>query len=141
MDEPEVLRAKQARIRSQARGRRVKFKFHNVESSLLEAVLSRGDRCVAEAVERAWRLGAQLDAWDEHFRFPLWQQAFEETGVRISDYAHRRWGEDEWLPWDHIFAGVTKQFLLAEKHRAERGETTPDCRDGKCTRCGACVTT
>ncbi|MBM4040071.1 MAG: TIGR03960 family B12-binding radical SAM protein [Planctomycetes bacterium] len=141
MDEPEVLRAKQARIRSQARGRRVKFKFHNVESSLLEAVLSRGDRRVAEAVERAWRLGAQLDAWDEHFRFPLWQQAFEETGVRISDYAHRRWGEDEWLPWDHIFAGVTKQFLLAEKHRAERGETTPDCRDGKCTRCGACVTT
>ncbi len=139
MDEPDVLRAKQARIRAQARGRRVRFKFHDVESSILEGVLSRGDRRVAEAVERAWRLGAQLDAWDEHFRFPLWQQAFAETGVRISDYAHRRWDEDEWLPWDHIFAGVTKEFLLAEKHKAERGEGTPDCREGKCGRCGACL--
>jgi hypothetical protein len=117
----------------------VRFKFHNVETSVLEGVLSRGDRRVAEAVERAWRLGAQLDAWDEHFRFPLWRQAFEETGVRPADYAHRRWGEDEWLPWDHIFAGVTKEFLLAERRKAEKGEATPDCREGKCARCGACV--
>jgi len=139
MDEPEVLHAKQARLRSRARGRRVRFKFHNVERSQIEGVLSRGDRRVAEALYRAWQLGAQLDAWDEHFRHPLWLQAFEDTGVRPADYAGRRWAEDEALPWDHIDAGVTKRFLLAEKRRAERGETTPDCRLSVCPNCGACV--
>jgi len=139
MAEPEALRAKQARIRSLARGRRVRFKFHDVERSHIEAALSRGDRSVAEAVEGAWRLGAQLDAWDEHFRYPLWLQAFEAAGIRPADYANRTWGEDERLPWDHIDAGVTKDFLLAEKHRAERGETTADCRDGRCLKCGACL--
>jgi len=138
MDEPDVLRAKQARIRSGARGRRVRFSLHKVERSHVEGVLSRGDRRVAEAVERAWRLGAQLDAWDEHFRYAAWLQAFDEAGIRPADYANRRWGEDEWLPWDHIFAGVTKEFLLAEKHRSERGEPTADCRVGACARCGAC---
>ena len=68
----------------------------------------------------------------------LWLQAFDETGIAPADYAHRRRDEDEWLPWDHIDAGVTKAFLLEEKHRAERGEPTPDCRLGPCTRCGAC---
>jgi len=138
MDESDVLRAKQQRIRSLLRGRRVQVKFHDVPRSHMEAVLSRGDRRVAEAIERAWRLGAQLDAWDEYFHYDLWLRAFEEVGVRPADYAHRRWGEDEPLPWDHIDAGVTKEFLLAEKHRAERGETTPDCRLGVCPKCGAC---
>lgn len=139
MDEPDVLRAKQSRLRARARSRRVRFKFHNVESSLLEAVLGRGDRSVAGAIERAWRLGAQLDAWDEHFRFPLWLEAFEQAGIRMADHAHRPLPEDAWLPWDHIDAGVSKQFLLAEKRKAERGEATPDCREGVCARCGACV--
>ena len=139
MDEPDALRAKQARICSLARGRRVRFKLHDVQCSHIEGVISRGDRCVAESLERAWRLGAQLDAWDEHFRYPLWLQAFKETGVQPAFYANRRRAEDEWLPWDHIFAGVTKQFLLDEKHRGERGEPTLDCRTDVCKRCGACV--
>ena len=138
MDEPDVLRAKHARILGQARGRRVRFKFHNVERSHVEAVIARGDRRVGEAIERAWRLGAQLDAWDEHFHYATWLQAFRDAGIDPAAYASRRRDEDECLPWDHIHAGVTRQFLLDEKHRAERGETTPDCRLGVCTRCGAC---
>ena len=138
MDPPDVLRAKQARVLERARGRRVRFKLHKVERSHIEGVLSRGDRRVAEAIERAWRLGAQLDAWDEHFRYDAWLRAFDEVGIHPADYANRRRAEDEPLPWDHIDAGVTRAFLLAEKHRAERGETTADCRLGVCTRCGAC---
>jgi len=138
MDEPEVLRAKQARILSRARGRRVRFRCHKVELSHIEAAIARGDRRVARAIEQAWRLGAQLDAWDEHFSYERWCRAFDAAGIQPADYGNRRWGEDEWLPWDHIHAGVTKEFLLAEKHRAERGEPTPDCRLGACPRCGAC---
>ena len=139
MDPPDVLLEKQQRLRARNRSRAVHLKFHSVPRSHMEGVLSRGDRRVAEVLERAWRLGAELDAWDEHFRYDAWLRAFDEAGVRPGDYAHRRWAEDEWLPWDHIDAGVTKEFLLEEKHRAERGETTLDCRLGVCTRCGACV--
>ena len=139
MDEPDVLRAKQERIRACTRGRNVRFRFHNIERSHIEGAVSRGDRLVAEGIEGAWRMGAQLDAWDEHFRYELWLRAFDEAGLRLEAYANRRRAEGEWLPWDHIDAGVTKEFLLEEKHRAERGETTPDCRLGPCTRCGACA--
>ena len=139
MADPDSLRAKHQRILDRARGRRVRFKFHNVPRSHIEGVLSRGDRRVGDAIERAWRLGAQLDAWDEHFRYDAWLQAFDEVGICVADYANRRWAEDEALPWDHIDAGVTKEFLLAEKHRSERGETTQDCRVDVCMRCGACA--
>jgi len=138
MDEVEALREKQRRILSRARSRRVRFKFHNVERSHIEAVISRGDRLVGEAIARARRLGAQLDAWDEHFSYQRWLRAFAEAGVAPRDYANRRRADDEPLPWDHIDSGVRREFLLAERQRAERGEPTPDCRLGVCTRCGAC---
>jgi radical SAM superfamily enzyme YgiQ (UPF0313 family) len=139
MDTPAVVQEKHRRILDRARGRRVRFKFHKIERSHIEAAIARGDRRVGEAILRAAQLGQQLDAWDEHFDYGRWLGAFEDTGLDIAADANRRRAEDEWLPWDHIDAGVTKDFLLAEKHKAERGERTPDCRLGACTRCGACA--
>jgi radical SAM family uncharacterized protein len=139
MDEPDVLREKQDRIRQGNRNRRVKLRFHSVARSHIEGVISRGDRRVADGIERAWRLGCQLDAWDEHFKYEAWLRAFEDVGVRLEDYANRRRDENEPLPWDHVDAGVTREFLLREKRRSERRETTRDCRLDVCTRCGACV--
>ncbi len=40
------------------------------------------------------------------------------------------------MPWDHIDMGVTRDHLLREKHQAERGVLSPDCRHG-CVNCGA----
>jgi len=138
MAEPDALRAKRRRMLERLKGRKVRLKFHKVERSQIEGVIARGDRKVADAVERAVALGARLDAWDEHFDYNQWLQAFDETGVSPADYAHRTWPEDAWLPWDHIDAGVSREFLLGEKHKSERGTRTPDCRVGPCTRCGAC---
>ena len=47
-----------------------------------------------------------------------------------------RISEDEELPWDIIDNGVSKKYLLAERHKAYRGETTPNCLN-KCNGCGA----
>ena len=41
----------------------VQFSWEDPEKSLLEAVLSRGDRRVADVVETAWRNGAKFDSW------------------------------------------------------------------------------
>ena len=45
---------------------------------------------------------------------------------------------DAALPWDDIDSRVTKEFLLEEKEKAERGEVTLDCRWGACEDCGVC---
>src|SRR5699024_2425068 len=90
----------------------------------------------APVIEGAWRRGSRLDGWDECFDLNRWLDAFEECGVDPAFYANRELGENEITPWDHIFSGVTKQYLRSEYERSLRGEPTPDCKAG-CRNCGA----
>ena len=128
-----------ARLLDRLRMRSVRLRFHHVNRSYLEAVFSRGDRRLGRVIETAYREGARFDAWDEHFDFDRWMAAFDTCGLGPDFYAARERTPDEVLPWDHIFAGVTKSFLLGELDRSRRGEPTPDCRHGRCTHCGADV--
>ena len=121
------------------RARSVRIKFHNVERSYLEAVFSRGDRRLGAAIESAYRAGAVFDAWDEHFSFSRWLAAFAAAGLDPDFYAARERRLDEVLPWDHIFAGVSKEFLLRELKRAHDQQPTPDCRTGACQACGSAL--
>lgn len=134
MDE---LRARQSQLRRRLK-RPLDFKWHDVETSFLEAVLARGDRRLAPVLERAFALGCRLDGWREHFRYDLWEQAFREAGVDPAAYAYRRYAYTDTLPWEHLDAGVSKKFLALEHRRALAGETTADCRTGDCTGCGLC---
>ena len=113
----------------------VDFKYHSPDVSFMEAVFARGDRRLGAALAAAWRLGCQFDGWSDHFRYDLWQQAFHETELDPLFYACRDREEGEVFPWDHLDAGPGKAFLLNEWHRAQRAETTPDCRTG-CVGCG-----
>lgn len=113
----------------------VDYKYHESEVSVMEACLARGDRRICRVLEYAHQLGCHFDGWNEYFSYKNWMKAFEMAGLDPAFYANRERAEDEVLPWDHIDAGVTKEFLLREKHKAERGETTPDCRKG-CQGCG-----
>jgi len=141
----EELEEKFAIVRAGSRSRRVQYKFHDPRRSLVEAVLARGDRRLGRVVRRVYERGGQFDAWDEHFRFDLWADALGECGVRLdrkdANSPYRERSPEQAMPWDHIDCGVTKDFLLAERERAFRGETTPDCRTGECSRCGACRNT
>lgn len=116
----EYLAGVRAKIKGAFRRGRVQVKFHHIERSFLEAGLSRGDRRLGKVIETAWRLGARLDAWDEHFRPALWHRAFAECGIDPADYAHRSRGEDEVLPWDHIDVGVPRSHLVEERRRIEK---------------------
>ena len=50
-------------------------------------------------------------------------------------YARRERSLDEVLPWDHISAGLNKQFLVDEYHHAYQGGVVDDCRE-HCFSCG-----
>lgn len=135
-DPLDVIEEKQRYLVGQFRTlKSVDYKYHESETSFMEACFARGDRRLCAVLENAHKLGCRYDGWHEQFRYDLWLKAFEQAGLDPHFYANRRRAEDEVLPWDHIDAGVTKEFLLREKHRAERGETTPDCRHG-CQGCG-----
>lgn len=135
----EALQAARELIARTARRKSVRYKFHDPRCSLLEAVLSRGDRRLGRVIKRVRAAGGQFEAWSEHFSFQLWERAFEQEGLSMDFYANRARPLDEVLPWDHLDFGLHKGFLLAEREKAFRGETTPDCRTGECAICGACT--
>ncbi len=132
----ETLR-RQAMLREALKKKRMRLKWHDAELSLLEGVFARGDRRLGEVLEAAVKLGCRFDGWRDHFRWDLWQEAFATSGLDPVWYLRRRL-PGETLPWDHIDAGVTKDFLLREYQAALLGKATPDCRHGQCSYCGLC---
>lgn len=134
----ETVRAKQRELKSWAKSQKgIRLSYHDFETSYLEAIIARGDRKIADVIERAFELGARLDGWSEHFRYDLWIQALEDCGVDGKEYATRWFEEDRALPWQHISCGVTKDFLLKEYRLAKEEVTTPHCYEDVCGGCGA----
>lgn len=124
-------------LKERLRHRQLKLKWHDPRQSFLEGVFSRGDRRLADLVEAAWRQGARLDAWSDHFDLARWQQAAAGLGLDLEWYLRAR-GADEPLPWDHLDCGVDEAFLAEERQKAEALVYTPDCRVHGCQGCGLC---
>lgn len=135
-DDPDTFTEKHHLLKD--RFRRIKgahLQYHGSEASAVEAVLARGDRSLSKAIETAWRKGAKFDSWREHFRYPIWMEAFADTGIDPRFYSSGMVTTGQCLPWQHIDCGVSEDFLRAEWERALAGVTTGDCRLG-CVACG-----
>ncbi len=135
-DTMEMLAEKQAYLKTKITNRHVRYQHHDAKVSRIEAVLARGDRRLADALELALHEGFCFDAWDEYFDYDKWLDVFARTGVDPAFYANRAFGLDEVLPWDIIDCGVSKDFFLKERAKAYEAATTPNCRE-KCSACGA----
>jgi hypothetical protein len=131
----EDVERRQGILRRGIRGRGLKLSWSEWDNTWLEAALARGDRSVGAVIHRAWRAGARLDAWREHFSPDTWRAAFAAEGVDPLAAVGRRRSVDEALPWDVIDCGVTRRFLWREYERAVRGDLSPDCR-ANCHGCG-----
>lgn len=105
-------------LRQRVKVRSVKIKCHDIDRSLLEGVLTRGDRRIAPAIEAAWRRGARLDAWEEHFKPEFWWETFRELGIDPAYYGQRVRPTDEVLPWDHVNVKKGRDWLAKEHGRA-----------------------
>ena len=124
-------------IREELKGTRARVKWNQPEMSWLEGIFSRGDRRLSSLLVRAWSKGARFDAWAEHFNLAIWEEAFRDENLDPGFYLFRKRAFEEKLPWDHISAGVEKDYLLSEWDRAVQAHSTPDCRE-KCSKCGVC---
>lgn len=117
------------------RSRNVKYIWHDVESSLWEVILARGDRRLNGVILDGYKKGCFYDAWDDQFKYDVWMETLHEHGLTWETFA-RSYDSDEVLPWDHISIGVTKKFLKSEREKAYAQVITPPCRT-KCSACGA----
>lgn len=134
-DTTEQIKAKQDLLKKTLRGKGLKLNWNNPEDTMLEAWLSRGDRRMAEVIYRAWQSGAKFDAWSDYFRYDLWLEAFDETGLEPAFYTHRERPIDETFPWEHISTTVHKKFLTEDYLWSLQGKTRVDCRE-RCFACG-----
>lgn len=114
----------------------ITYNWHDVETSYLEAVFSRGDRRLADVLEWAWEHGAKMDSWSEYFDHQRWMDALAACGLDGDFYAMRRRPYDEVFPWCRVSTGVSPEFLWRERERCYESVTTPDCRT-RCSGCGA----
>ena len=123
-------------LRSSINARNVIYNWHDADTSVVEAVLSRGDRRLGPVLEEVWRRGGRLEAWTDYFSFERWMQALEKFGLDPAFYASRERRVDEVLPWDMIDVGVRKAHLVHEREMCYASTLSPDCRH-QCSACGA----
>lgn len=135
-DSLELFMEKQKYLKSLIKSNKISFRYHDSPTSMLEAVLARGDRRVADVVEAAWRKGAKLDGWNEYFSLDRWMEAFREHGIDPAFYANRGREYSEIMPWSHLDYGVTRKFLINENKKAYDAKTTASCGES-CHACGA----
>ncbi len=90
-------------------------------------------------IEYVWRHGGTFQEWSEHFSIDLWLEALAANGLDVEWYVYRHRTEDEVLPWDHLSAGLHKDFLWQDWRDALEELGLEDCRWTPCYDCGACT--
>ena len=125
-------------------GRAIGYRYHDGEPSVIEGLLSRGDRRVGQVIRRVWEQGGRFDGWSEHFSYQRWVDAAAETlepmGLSLDWYTLRDRDEHEVLPWDHLDSGLDKEWLWADWQDSLSEVEQDDCRWTPCFDCGVCPT-
>ncbi|MDY6842469.1 MAG: radical SAM protein [Thermodesulfobacteriota bacterium] len=80
----------------------VSIDFDVPKWAFVQALLSRGDRKVADFLVHAFETGSN------------WQKTFKHLNVNPEFYVRRIREENEVFPWDFIDSGVPKSYLLSE---------------------------
>ncbi len=122
-----------------SRMRGVQLKWHDPKATLIEGILSRGDRELSDLIEEVWRSGGTFQEWSEHFDLSRWLTSMDDLGLSVESYAYRHRDKSEPLPWDHLDAGLYKDFLWQEWRDALEEVGLEDCRWTPCYDCGACT--
>ncbi|MEY5145673.1 MAG: hypothetical protein RL745_1044, partial [Actinomycetota bacterium] len=117
-------------------------RYHDGKPSIIEGLLSRGDRRVGSVIEAVWRDGGRFDGWSEHFSYERWVRcaadALAATGVDLDWFTTRERELAEVLPWDHLESGLDKQWLWDDWQDALAEVEVDDCRWTPCFDCGVC---
>ncbi len=134
MEDGTILSDKISMLKKILKGRRVKVKYRDPKTSVIEAIVTRGDSRLSPLFEYLFQKGVKLEAWREYFQPGLYDEWFEQQGISMKDYLGKKPIESG-LPWDIVNTGIDKSFLASELIHAQSGEKTEDCYSG-CAACG-----
>ncbi|HLV73865.1 radical SAM family uncharacterized protein [Actinomadura hallensis] len=125
-------------------GRAIGLRYHDGKPSIIEGLLSRGDRRVGKVIRAVWEDGGRFDGWSEHFSYERWtacaEKALADEPVDLDWYTVRERDEVEVLPWDHLDAGLDREWLWQDWQDALDETEVEDCRWTPCYDCGVCPT-
>lgn len=134
MEEEASLLEKIRLVRRIAGGRGVKVKTRDVKTSIIEALISRGDGRLSALFEELHGKGSRLEAWHEYFDAGAYDEWLARTdGIAAELLGPRKVGQV--LPWAFIDTGVNEAFLANELERAEKKEKSVNCYRS-CAGCG-----
>jgi len=133
------LRRKVFLLRDDLRKSGATLRWHDPEATFAEGIASRGDRRIGRVIERVWRNGGIFQEWSERFELDRWTEAMAAEGLDPDWYVTRHRTDDEVLPWDHIAAGLHRDFLWDDWQEALQEHGLPDCRWTPCYDCGVCT--
>ena len=123
-------------VMDQLNQKRIKYNWHEADVSVIEGVLARGDRRLADAIEMIYKKGCIFDSWTEYFKNDVWLESMAECGLDPAFYTTRERTLDEIFPWDFLNCGVSKEFLMREWTKALNEEVSANCAV-QCQGCGA----
>ncbi len=115
------------------------LRWHDPEATVVEGLASRGDRRLGAVIERVWRAGGTFQEWSERFDLSMWEEALAAEGLSLAELVYRDRDEAEVLPWDHLSAGLHRDFLWSDWRDALDSVAVEDCRWTPCYDCGACT--
>ena len=135
----EELHRKINMLRDDLRKTAATVRWHDPKATFAEGIASRGDRRIGAVIERVWRAGGTFQEWSEHFQLGRWLDAMAAEGLDPDWFVTRHRTEDEVLPWDHIAAGLHRDFLWQDWQASLQAHGLPDCRWTPCYDCGVCT--
>lgn len=103
------LQLLQKKLRSQG----IEFRPESYKWSVIQALLSRGDRRLSHLLELTREYGDTLGSY---------KRAFKELKGQLPPlnfYAHDQWRTDQVLPWQHLHTAIPKATI--QKHMEESG--------------------
>ena len=116
----ETLR-RQGLLKDALRTKRVQLRWHQAEMSYLEGLLARGDRRLFPVLERAAEAGAASRTGASSSPGGYGRRPLLEEGIDPASYVEREREPDEVFPWEHLSAGLSREFLWEEYEKSRRG--------------------
>ena len=90
-------------VKEQLNRKSIKYNWHEADVTVLEGILARGDRRIAQAILRGLsKRVVSLMPGAECFDNDRWMEAFAECGIDTDFYTMRERPLDEIFPWDFI---------------------------------------
>ncbi len=134
MEDEDILKEKIGIIKDSLKKIGIKVKYRDIKTSIIEALLARGDNELVGLFEYLAENNVRLEAWNEFFNPELYFNWFKKRELDLNQYLRKK-DPSLPLPWDFIDTGIERSFLIKELGNAEKSYLTPNCYS-TCTGCG-----